>query len=886
MSEPVAMRLVGKQEMSDALITGEALLLTATPQLAIDWKRRLVSASDSRVCNTPGVLFWQSWLGMLANDSDDIPVALGDLQELLLWEKVITSDRASADGASLRGLARHASKAWSLMQEYSIKPAALVGHGEEADALLRWIAGMQSELATLGRVLTADIPGLLLPRVCELLQQRRIMLDGFSAFTPMQGSMLQVLSENGVSIEQLDSAPAVSQVELVACMDGEEECKHVAYCIAELLHAQPQARIGVATSEQLSDVSALRRHLDAVLTPRAAITDGMQAALMAGDSLSSTPLVRQMLRLLQLAGKPGAPFADVSPLLFSPGLKGYLAERFARAALDASLRASGRHYIGLKSFLSSGLLAETPQLAEVLKGMLVWDSSPRSAGAWVNAVHALLQSAGYLRADSEGNTDAVSRSNAEVRQLNAFRECLASLVAADAVSPPLEWPGFLSLLSEACHSEPFNQTAILPQLQVLPLAQMSGLSFDAVFALAMDDAALPLSVQTVALLPFSVQRKYGLPRATAAAAFAESAFQWQQVVQAAPRVFVSYARNRDAQELNASPLLAGIEAQACVLETAGVERIELEPFLDAPDVPMHAAEMVEGGSGIVKNQSACAFRAFATHRLGLRTLETPEPGIDAAAKGSLIHLALEYIWTHTASQAALLALDEAEVTALIETAITHALGEFRRSLPDMLRGFESERMRRVLAEWLQLEQQRPLFSVERCEKAYQLQLPEGGSVSFPVRLKADRIDRDSEGRKILIDYKTGRKQSIGQWTGERMREPQLPLYSMAEDLGGEDAVCFARVRSGEMGFEGLCGNDTGIRGISVYTGKDEEAEDWPALLDIWRQRINALAAEFVAGQAQVMPRDAAACSYCGLEAVCRIDEIGFPDAESNDEEGT
>ncbi|MDQ6971313.1 MAG: PD-(D/E)XK nuclease family protein [Mariprofundaceae bacterium] len=886
MSESVAMRLVGEEEMSDALIAGEALLLTATHQLAIDWKRRLVSASDTMVCNTPGVMAWQSCLFMLANDSDDIPVALGDLQELLLWEKVITADRTIAAGASLRGLARHASKAWSLMQEYGIKSAELAGQGEEADALVRWIACMQSELAALGRALMADMPGLLLPRVGALLHQRRILLDGFSAFTPMQGSILQALAESGVSIEQLDSASAASHIELIVCVDAEEECRHVAHCIAELLHVEPQARIGVATSGQLSDVSVLRRHLDAALTPRVAITDGMQAALMAGDSLSSTPLIRQMLRLLQLAGKPGAPFADVSPLLFSPGLRGFSAERFARAALDASLRASGRHYIGLKAFLSSGLLGETPQLADVLKSMLLWDVSPRSAGAWVNAVHALLQSAGYLRAESEGNADAVSRSNAEVRQLNTFRECLASLVAADAVSPLLEWPGFLSLLSEACHSEPFNQTAILPQVLVLPLAQMSGLSFDAVFALAVDDAALPLSVQTVALLPFSVQRQYGLPRATAAAAFAESAFQWQQLVQAAPRVFVSYARNRDAQELNASPLLAGIEAQACKLETALAERIELESFLDAPDVPMHAAEKVEGGSGIVKNQSACAFRAFATHRLGLATLETPEPGIDAAAKGSLIHLALEYIWTHTASQAALLALDEVEVAALIETAITYALGEFRRSLPDMLRNFESERMRRVLAEWLQLERQRPSFSVESCEKAYQLQLPEGGSVSFPVRLKADRIDRDIEGHKILIDYKTGRKQSIGQWTGERMREPQLPLYSMAEELGREDAVCFARVRSGEMGFEGLCGNDTGIKGVSVYTGKDEEAEDWPALLDVWRQRINALAAEFVAGHSQVMPRDAGACSYCGLEAVCRIDEIGFPGADSNDEEGS
>ncbi|MDQ6965431.1 MAG: PD-(D/E)XK nuclease family protein, partial [Mariprofundaceae bacterium] len=152
--------------------------------------------------------------------------------------------------------------------------------------------------------------------------------------------------------------------------------------------------------------------------------------------------------------------------------------------------------------------------------------------------------------------------------------------------------------------------------------------------------------------------------------------------------------------------------------------------------------------------------------------------------------------------------------------------------------------------------------------------------------QADRIDRDIEGRKILIDYKTGKKQSIGQWTGERMREPQLPLYSMAEELGSEDVVCFARVRSGEMGFEGLCGHDTGIKGVSVYKGTDEEAENWNELLDIWRQRIDALAAGFVTGHSEVLPRDAGACSYCGLESVCRIEEIGFADDDSSDKEGS
>ncbi|OIQ01727.1 MAG: hypothetical protein AUK36_09290 [Zetaproteobacteria bacterium CG2_30_59_37] len=877
--------VVREADATKAVLSGDALLLAASSQLATDWKRRLVLAAASGVCPTPEVFAWKSWVATLAGDMPELPVALGELQELLLWERVIGSDRSLVADAPVRGLARHATQAWSLMQTYGIKAEELAGHGEEADALLRWIAAMQRELAAMGRILSADVPGLLLPGIPGLVGHKRILLDGFYDFTPIQQAVFGALRDSGVCFGQVGLEHISAQIELTACMDAEAEYRHVARCIADMLHNEPQARIGVAISRQVSDVSALRRNLDTQLTPRTRLADGMQSVLMAGDALSSAPIVRQMLRLLQLAGKPGAPFTDVSPLLFSPGIRGFGAERQARAALDALLRATGRHYVGFKSLLSAGILSDTPQLAEIFRLMLRWDVSPRSAGEWVNAVHGFLQATGYLRADSEGNENAVSRSNTEIRQLNAFRECLVSLVAADAVSPPMEWSRFLSLLSAASHAAQLNQPAIRPQVQVLSLPQMCGLRFDAVFAVGIDDEALPLPVQTAALLPFSVQREHGLPCATAASAFAESAFQWCQVLQAAPRVFASFARNRDAQELNASPLLAGFAALPDMIETAITERIDTETFNDAPDVPMRADEKVEGGSGIVKHQSACAFRAFAMHRLGLAPLDTPQPGIDAAAKGSLIHLALEYIWTHIASQPVLLALEEAELSALIEASIVHAFAELRSPMPDALRTFESERMRRVLAEWLQLEKERPPFFVESCEKPYQLQLPEGGSVSFPVRLKADRIERNSEGRKLLIDYKTGRKQSIGQWTGERMREPQLPLYSMAEDLGEDDAVCFARVRSGEMGFEGLCGNDTGIRGISVYKGSDEQAEDWPALLAVWRQRINALAGEFVSGRSEVMPRDASACQYCGLEAVCRIDEIGFPDDEMDEEEG-
>jgi len=877
-----------------------ALLLTSTPQQASDWKRRLISASDHAVCETPAVLTWQAWLRELAAGPASMPVALNRIQEHWLWEQVIRADLKSSGesgqfAASARGLAGHACHAYALMQEYHIDHAALAGAGAEAEALLRWIGAVHHKLGAgelAGRMLAADTASQLLAHIAVLDKPASILLAGFDDLTPMQQALLIALQDCGLNLARVQTQAMPAEYSLCVCNDVQTECRHVAARIKALLGDTPALRLAIATTDAVHDVPALKRCLNDVLMPelRYEPAHAMQAVVMDGEPLAERPMIRSVLHVLALAGAFSLSFDEFSTLLFSPWLKGYEAERFDRARLDARFRQRNRHRLTFKGLLNTADVQAMPELLSVLTAMAGWSRHKRSASDWVKSVHELLKHTGLVRLDSEntGSDKGIQRSNHEIRQMNAFRDVLTSLVAVDALaetsSGQLTWMQFLGLLRTGCSACPFPDLAKYANVTVLPLSQLSGVQWDYLFVMGMDEEAFPPPARPCPLLPASVQKKYALPMSNGTLAYASAQRLWDAVLQSAPRIEISCARQRDDRELMPSSFVADAEIQSGDMVMEHMLKLPMEVFDDVSPVPLSPAAQVRGGTSILRNQSACPFRAFAMHRLGIAPLGETSPGIEPSSKGSLIHLALEYIWRRLQRQSALAALSDEDTAALIDAAISHAWSEAYVAVDSRTRDCEKQRMQSVLRAWLALELQRPAFRVTAIEKSFQLRLPASSAmpgdvdadrgVYIDVKITADRMDMDASGRQLLIDYKTGARQSTAKWLNERIEEPQLPQYALAAELGVDDAVAFARVRSGDMAYEGLCGDDIGIQGIIACDGKRGAPDDWQAVLDDWRTNINALATEFVEGRCDVSPRDAHACQYCGLEAVCRVEETG------------
>lgn len=870
----------------------QTLLITATPRQAAEWKRRFAISQQQEVVETPPVLFWDEWLSHCYHELSDLPVPLTQMQEMLLWEKIIRDDLGSSiqsQHLSFKGLAKRASEAYAIMRNHLIDADALTLGGEESEALARWISAIHREMRKKSfenRMLSADAPHLLNASRLSTILPEAMIVDGFELISPLQQQIIQTLRQHGCRLLSVADEEIPATPSLTPCQDNKSELEHLALRVKALLDDRPSTRIAVLTNDTFTDQKALRRVMDQLLMPDSLIDPlcDKQSIALPGDPLSDWPMIQQTLQLLSLAGKKRLPFNEFSTLLFSAWLDGFDEERLERASFEAALRQQNRHHISLTSLVQSEQLDHLPRFKAVIAEISAWESGGRTAAEWVKSVHSLLQSTGLIQAGLDHQS---TRSNSEIRQMNKFKDVLTSLIAADAILKQISWPQFQSILRTTCSQTRLAPPSLYPNVSVLPLTQLTGLTFDHIFVIGMNAQAFPAAAKPQPLLPLSLQRKHRIPMSSGAVQYDSAQWLWSQLLVAAPHIEISYCRQQDERELKPSSFVQGFIELSPLQIDNGATAMEMESFNDTQPVPLQVIEKVRGGTRIIKNQSDCPFRAFVAHRINLASLGQTSPGLEPTTKGSLIHSALEMIWKQLKSQKRLLSLTETEKESLIEQSIDHAWqrdqNETTGTKTAAIEKFERKRMARLLSQWLDLEATRPPFEVIAIEKLFELNLPENSQQKLHLRIKADRMDRDSQQHNIVIDYKTGRQQSPARWLGERMEQPQLPLYAVAAGLGEHDAVAFGTLRSGDqMRFEGLAGENIGIKGIEPCDGKYKRPDSWQEVMDGWSANLNHLAQEFVDGRSDVAPRNSAACVYCTFEALCRVEETGI-ETDTGDE---
>jgi probable DNA repair protein len=721
----------------------------------------------------------------------------------------------------------------------------------------------------------------------------QVLMVGFYDLNPAQAALANALAGAGAEVRWVTLEGAGSSRCRVQARDPEDEYRLAAQWARQVLENHPDAQVGIVAPDISAARVSLSRALSDALDP-AGVQPGHAGRSRAwnfslGVPLSGYPVIETALHLLSLAGR-AITMETVGALLSSPWwampdeAEHHSSELIRRALLDARLRKKhGQPRVSLRNLKYFAGEADkhgeprpwsVPRIRRAVSSLerlkAEWKGQASAAG-WAHRFTAWLKAAGWCtgsRLDS-----------AAYQAVEKWQELLATLSTLDEFEPALSLDRALALVRRLASETLFQPKMADAPVQVLGLLEANEQRFDAQWVLGLHDGRWPQPVTPDPFIPLSLQRAHGLPGCDPALELARARQITMQLAVAAPTVVFSHARADGDEELRPSPLIRNFPVvadedaagpapdswRALIQASTGLESLQAHAPLP------FAGGRARGGSQLFKHQSACAFRAFAEHRLGAHDLDAPSLGLDPAERGSLAHKVLECFWHVTESHAALLALSPAELAERVAQSVATAIAERSRQLEwqPQLSGIERQRLASQAVQWLEMEKARAPFKVRGLEHKQRLEFG-----PLWIDTKIDRIDLLEDGRLVVIDYKTGKVTPSG-WFSERPDDPQLPLYTrldFPEPLAG---VVFGVLRADEQKFSGVVEEAELLPGLPVR-GNSEAAkasENWPEVLTQWSAVCEGLAEDFMAGHATVNPKQGpVTCdkSYCGLAPLCRI----------------
>ncbi len=864
------------------------------------------------------------------------PQLIDASQSQLLWEQVIRQSDGSDALLSVPQTAKQAAAAWSVANQWRLFDAmrSFPLH-EDGQAFLAWALCYQQLCRELNVIDPAVLPDVLATRMTSMLATsivgenpvaglwpRELLTVGFDIVTTQVAAFFKVCASGGMVVGPLfdnsvNACATPADTKRLVFASEDNELRACADWARSQLAGNGAARIAIVVPDLQIKRSRMVRALTDALDPlaRAQIRPGPEvgSAVMLfnvslGLPLNEYGLVNDALELIEFALQRPLPFARFSALLRSPFMAGAEFEMAARARLDAVLRdvlPAQTSLFVLQKILKTTTGKRLQNAARVcpiwmeiidrvaaLPGEAATIANKKTAGPqkrtphdWSRHFTKVLTAWGFPGERVLGSTD--------FQVLAKLRDALVMLAALEKVQPRMHGDEALAQLRRMVGDtvfQPESADGNAAPIQVLGILESAGQSFDpfdALWVTGLSDDVWPLAARPNPFIPAALQRRAGVTEASAAASLALDKRITDGWLHSAAELIVShamYAGTSREQARSASALITHLPLHAASPITANYAEALLTanvllPREDIPDtvfLPMPTPTAVSGGSGIIRDQAACPFKAFARHRLAAKPLAEPVAGVDAATRGTLLHRVLSLVWSKLKSQATLLALDADTTSTLISDAVHQAIAEVRADGAEMLVGrfavIEHTRLCELVTAWLMIERERLSFDVAACEEARNVEIS-----GLSMRLQLDRLDRLHDGTYALIDYKTGVAQ-VKSWIGERPDEPQLPLYFQTAEQE-ISALAFARLKRGKtFGFEGVSATDDVLPNVTPIEQKrgmkDRGYVSWDVLVQEWEVALDNLARQFVNGIAAVDPKNGGlTCAQCDLQSVCRVAEF-------------
>lgn len=735
---------------------------------------------------------------------------------------------------------------------------------------------------------------------------KEYLLHGFTDHSPARQAFWKALRQAGATVEETSSmdrrcAPPI----VVQCATPQAEWQHCAHWVREHLQSKTVSSI-VIVAPDLADIrSDLERELRLAVAPE--LADVTCPAVPPyefsnGRPLRTLPLVRDALNLLRWCA--GDLTLDEAGSLLRSRHLGLVDSPEMGAILDER---AFRKRPGLRNALSLRQCASTLQalgashrLHDLERTAHRYRSAKDTHAHFTDGARTLLQLAGWPGTDASDS--------AEFQARERWERLLDEVATLDLLGSSTRFQDVLETIITMAERTLFAPENRGEPVQVMSFTEAQGSTADVMWFLSSDSTTWPSRPAPDPLLPLSLQRELRMPGTDEGLDEERAARALAHMTEAMGSTCFSYSGDLEGEPAHLSTLieqrvvnLHGAHEVATLEEIATLRTPALELVRDTVALPPLPTGPTAGGVGVLTAQSQCGFRAWAEKRLFTQPSEAVEDGLSPRDRGDQVHLVLQMFWDKARDQATLKRLRHTvtenggsarnELVAFcIAEVCRPASGEWDEAYLHVQR----ERLFRLVAAWLDVEETRPPFRVLELERSL-----ENVTVG-PLRLKmrVDRVDEiavppESEDEEettgtVLIDYKTG-PASRNDWLGERPAQPQLPAYAVtaarAAGLAQVDGIAFALVRAGEdhMKVEGLA--ELGL------LAKNQRKSSGPAFADqcvLWTEEVESLASAFAAGDAAVAPRRyPQTCEHCSQRILCRVNTATLwqEDEEAAEAEG-
>ena len=797
------------------------------------------------------------------------------LQRQIIWEAAVKNSTMGATLLQPKPLAQQADSAFKNLELWQLSDSLSTDYFADLNSNSAQFAEWSAEFKRILKLQNSVTRETSYAFIAKAFQQSdlnrldEIYLEGFDDLSPLMQHILESATNNLIRLP--NQTAGQNQVHRIQTANTEDEIRAAALWSQAQLQQEPNtALIGIIVPNLGQCRDQVERIFTEVSEPHSILPGSPRYTLpfnfSAGTPLGTTPLINSLFDILRLQD-PEWPLEQLCNLLHSPFWGEEPQESVARAHVITALRKLGRitlnttdlRYCASKleeripAFSHLGLSSRFEDVGNLLRRR--FENKP--ASEWLIVFDQILTAMnwpGSRRLDSQ-----------EYQQLTQWFEVRDQFASLDNHSAPMSYMQACRYLRELADKTPFQAQTPDSPIQILGALEAAGLQFSHLWVMGLSDNQWPPVPAPNPLLPLHLQRENNMPHASATRELEIAQSLTQRYKQSAQHVIFSSAHGDGDNELRPSALIRDIPLTDLHLivqhETSGLKNYyqvlqdagQLEIIHDAQGPTLGEQEPVRGGSSLFKYQAACPFEAFVRLRLGANNPDEPVIGFNAAERGNILHDSLAAIWRELKNSAGLAALDDPALLNVVNN-ITHeiigkALAKNPRKLGKTYCELEQKRLTKLLCEWLASERERPSFEVIAIEEDKDIEF-----AGLKLKLRIDRIDEFNNGDRLLIDYKTGNA-SAKSWQGDRITEPQLPLYAVTRtDIA---AISFAQINRKQQKWDGL----GELHDSSLNQEGIKPSDDWNYQLLTWQEQLQQLANDFIAGDARVDFKDATLESY-------------------------